>query len=100
MIVSTDPEVNYYIFQQEGNLFQCWYSESVLKVLGEQSMAVQAGAFHKYLKNLCLSLVGPESLKETLMHEMDQNTIQHLLSWGTIGNLDAKDATAEVLLIN
>lgn len=97
VIVSTDNEVNYYIFQQEGNLFQCWYSESVLKVLGEQSMAVQAGAFHKYLRNLVLSLVGPENLKEKLMYEMDQNTKQHLDSWGTIGNLDARDATAELV---
>lgn len=96
VVVSTDPEVNYYVFQQEGNIFQCWYSESVNKIIGQQSMAVQQGVVHKYLKNLILSLVGPENLKEKLILEMDQNTRQYLQSWANMGNLDAKDATAEV----
>lgn len=96
VVVSTDPEVNYYVFQQEGNIFQCWYSESVNKIIGQQSMAVQQGVVHKFLKNLILSLVGPENLKEKLILEMDQNTRQYLQSWANMGNLDAKDATAEV----
>lgn len=96
VVVSTDPEVNYYVFQQEGNIFQCWYFESVNRIIGQQSMAVQQGVVHKYLKNLILSLVGPENLKEKLILEMDQNTRQYLQSWANMGNLDAKDATAEV----
>lgn len=97
VVVSTDPEVNYYVFQQEGNIFQCWYSESVNRIIGKQSMAVQQGVVHKYLKNLILSLVGPENLKEKLILEMDQNTQQHLHSWANLGNLDAKEATAEMV---
>uniref|UniRef100_A0A2N9G6A3 Cytochrome P450 n=1 Tax=Fagus sylvatica TaxID=28930 RepID=A0A2N9G6A3_FAGSY len=33
VIVSTDPEINYYIFQQEGKSFILWYTESFMKMM-------------------------------------------------------------------
>ena len=96
VIVSTDPEVNYRVFQQEGNAFQCSYTESVFRIIGKQSLVVHHGEFHKYLKNLILKLVSPEALREKLIYEMDGNTQKCLSSWSKLGKLDAKDGTAEV----
>ncbi|XP_027158107.1 cytochrome P450 87A3-like [Coffea eugenioides] len=97
VIVSTDPEVNYRVFQQEGNAFQCSYTESVFRIIGKQSLVVHHGEFHKYLKNLILKLVSPEALREKLIYEMDGNTQKCLSSWSKLGKIDAKDGTAELV---
>ncbi|KAL7204284.1 hypothetical protein ACSBR2_017369 [Camellia fascicularis] len=97
IVVSTDPEINYYIFQQEGKYFQCYYTESFLKILGDQSLLQYHGLFHKYLKNLILKLTGRENLKETLLHEMDGHTSRSMHSWASNGNFDVKDGIAEMI---
>nr|GMD30796.1 cytochrome P450 87A3-like [Ipomoea batatas]GMD30798.1 cytochrome P450 87A3-like [Ipomoea batatas] len=81
VIVSTDPEINHFIFQQEGKLVHCWYTESAAQITGPQGFTVHHGDSHKYLRNLALNLVGPENLKETLLSEMDQTARQHLDQW-------------------
>ncbi|KAF4386771.1 hypothetical protein F8388_006726 [Cannabis sativa] len=84
VIVSTDHEFNYQIFQQEGKDFRIWYLETFNKIVGDnQSMLVYQGTFHKYLKNLILHLLGPQSLKERLILEMGESTRTHILSWLT-----------------
>nr|GMD30795.1 cytochrome P450 87A3-like [Ipomoea batatas] len=97
VIVSTDPEINHFIFQQEGELVHCWYTESATQITGPQGFTVHHGESHKYLRNLALNLVGPENLKETLLTEMDQTARQHLDQWTALSELDIKQAT-EIML--
>nr|GMD35747.1 cytochrome P450 87A3-like [Ipomoea batatas] len=97
VIVSTDPEINHFIFQQEGELVHCWYTESATQITGPQGFTVHHGDSHKYLRNLALNLVGPENLKETLLTEMDQTARQHLDQWTALSKLDIKQAT-EIML--
>nr|WMZ41187.1 cytochrome P450 family 87 subfamily A polypeptide 1 [Ipomoea batatas] len=97
VIVSTDPEINHFIFQQEGKLVQCWYTESAAQITGPQGFTVHHGESHKYLRNLALNLVGPENLKESLLTEMDQTARQHLEQWTGLSKLDIKQAT-EIML--
>nr|GMD30797.1 cytochrome P450 87A3-like [Ipomoea batatas] len=97
VIVSTDPEVNHFIFQQEGGLVQCWYSESSAEITGRQGFLGHHGDSHKYIRNLAHSLVGPENLKQTLLAEMDKTTRQHLDQWTGLSKLDIKQAT-EIML--
>jgi len=44
VVISTDPEINYYVFQQENNLFQCWYTKSASALLGKKGLNVHGGA--------------------------------------------------------
>nr|GMC50722.1 cytochrome P450 87A3-like [Ipomoea batatas] len=97
VVFSTDPEVNHFIFQQEGKLFQLWYTESALKLTGKQGLTVHHGAFHRYLKNLILTLVSPENLKASLLSEMDHLTRKHLHSWTALPKFDVKEATETMI---
>lgn len=98
MVVSTDAEINHYIFQQEGKKFQCWYTESARKISGEQGLTVHSGVMHKYLRNLALSLVGPENLKDgSLLHEMNEMTRSHLQLWHGCGDIEVKEAIGMVI---
>ncbi|KAL3849080.1 hypothetical protein ACJIZ3_010962 [Penstemon smallii] len=91
VVVSSDPVVNQHIFQQEGEAFQCWYTESSIKILGKNNVNGQHGNAHKYLRNLFLDLIGPENLKGELIHEMDGNTRDHLSSWACKDEVDVKE---------
>ncbi|KAF5451524.1 hypothetical protein F2P56_026628 [Juglans regia] len=97
VIVSTDPEVNTYIFQQEDRSVLLWYTESFMKVLGKKSLLTHHGVIHKYLKNLILHLVGPENLKAKVMNELDAVICRHLHAWARHGTVDLKEVTSNML---
>ncbi|XVF33398.1 hypothetical protein REPUB_Repub17cG0165200 [Reevesia pubescens] len=97
MIVSTDPEINYNIFQQENKSFLILYTESFMKIFGEESLLVHHGNVHKFLKNLILRLVSPENLKAKVLSGMDEATRMHLGSWASIGNIDVKEGTSKMI---
>ena len=100
MVVSTDPEINHYIFQQEGKSFIAWYTESFTEIIGQESLLTYHGMVHKYLKNLILHLVGPENLKGKLIHELDDETRKHLHTWARHGTVDVKEAMSEVIIFS
>lgn len=95
MVVSGDPELNQCIFKEEGKSVYCSYTESAIKILGEQSLLAYHGVFHKYLKNLTLTMIGPESLKEALLHEMDVATQKHLHACSKYSSFDIKEESAK-----
>ncbi|OMO77224.1 Cytochrome P450 [Corchorus capsularis] len=98
VIVSTDPEINYEIFQQENKSFLLSYTESFLEIFGQESLVKHHGMLHKYLKNLVLHLVSPENLKGSLLAEMDKATRKHLNSWAILGTMDVKEGSSEMIL--
>ncbi|KAG8363346.1 hypothetical protein BUALT_Bualt19G0012900 [Buddleja alternifolia] len=98
VVISTDQEVNHYIFRQEGKLFQAWYTQSALKITGEQSLPVHTGNSHKYLIKLIRNITGLENLKEELVHEMDKITHKHLSSWAGCDEVDVKES-AEIMTL-
>ncbi|XVF73271.1 hypothetical protein PTKIN_Ptkin12aG0188500 [Pterospermum kingtungense] len=97
LIVSTDPEINYHIFQQENKSFILLYAESFMKIFGKESLLAHHGNVHKYLKNLVLRIVSPENLKAKLLGGMDEATRNCLESWTSFGNIDRKDGTAKMI---
>ncbi|XP_044469469.1 cytochrome P450 87A3-like [Mangifera indica] len=97
MIVSTDSEINYTILQRESANFSFWLTDSFREFLGEESMLTQHGSFHRYMKNLILHLVGPESLRGKLLHQMDEATSRHLLSWASEGSVNVNEGIAEMI---
>ncbi|KAL5219651.1 hypothetical protein ABZP36_020335 [Zizania latifolia] len=50
------------MFQQEERLFQMWYPESFMRIMGANSIITMLGSSHKHLRNLVLRLFGPENL--------------------------------------
>ncbi|KAL5792481.1 hypothetical protein ACOSP7_001075 [Xanthoceras sorbifolium] len=97
MVISTDPDVNYSLFQQENQSLVLWYGGTFSEVIGEDSLLAKHGNPHKYIKNLALHFVGPENLKAKLLHEMDVATQRHLHSWATNGSVEVKDACRNMM---
>ncbi|KAK1560148.1 hypothetical protein Q3G72_022867 [Acer saccharum] len=97
MVVSTDPETNFSMFKQENPDLLLWYGGSFEEMIGDEKLLASHGSIHKYMKNLILSFVGPESLRTKLLHQMDVATQRHLHSWATDGCVDVKDASPKML---
>ncbi|XP_043717919.1 cytochrome P450 87A3-like [Telopea speciosissima] len=90
VVISTDPEINQFIFQQEGKLFQIWYMDTFTEIFGEESLISVHGFVHKYLRSLILSIFGSENLKEKLLPAMEQQTIKHLKFWTSQDSIELK----------
>ncbi|KAL6004532.1 hypothetical protein ACLOJK_005087 [Asimina triloba] len=97
VIVSTDPEINHVVFQQEGRLFQSWYPDTFNEIFGRQNVGSLHGFMYKYLKSLVLNLFGPENLKEKLLPQVEQTAHKNLLSWSQQPSIDLKDVTATMI---
>ncbi|TXG62800.1 hypothetical protein EZV62_009794 [Acer yangbiense] len=97
MVVSTDPETNYSIFRNENQDLMLWHFGTLEDIIGENLLASH-GSIHRYTRNLVLRMVGSESLKVKLLHEMDVATQRHLRSWATDGRVHVIDASQKMLL--
>lgn len=95
VIVSTDPDLNYFIFQQEGQLFQSWYPDTFTEIFGRQNVGSLHGFMYKYLKNMVLNLFGSESLKK-MMPEVEEAAKNKLNTWSGQTSVEMKEATANV----
>ncbi|XP_011072203.1 cytochrome P450 87A3 [Sesamum indicum] len=96
VIVSTDADLNYFIFQQEGQLFQSWYPDSFTEIFGRQNVGSVHGFMYKYLKNMVLNLFGPESLKK-MLPEVEQVSKQNIRRWSSHTSVEMKEATAQMI---
>ncbi|XP_062107083.1 cytochrome P450 724B1-like [Humulus lupulus] len=80
-VVSCDEELNYFILQNEGKLFECSYPKSIHGILGQSSMLVAAGDTHKRLRNVALSLVSITKSKPEFLNDIQRTAIGILHSW-------------------
>ncbi|KAM7271056.1 hypothetical protein ACFE04_030270 [Oxalis oulophora] len=80
-VVSCDQELNYFILQNEGKLFECSYPKPIHGILGQSSMLVAVGDTHKRLRNAALSLVTITKSKPEFLHDIEKTAIQILDSW-------------------
>lgn len=95
VIISTDPDLNYFIFQQEGQLFQSWYPDTFTEIFGRQNVGSLHGFMYRYLKNMVLNLFGPESLRK-MLPEVEQVARARLRQWSSQDTVELKEATATV----
>ncbi|KAH7514003.1 cytochrome P450 87A3 [Ziziphus jujuba] len=96
VVVSTDPDLNYFIFQQEGHLFQSWYPDTFTEIFGRQNVGSLHGFMYKYLKNMVLNLFGPESLKK-MVPQIEQAATRRLQQWSNQNSVELKEATASMI---
>ncbi|XAR55038.1 hypothetical protein NMG60_11030414 [Bertholletia excelsa] len=96
VIISTDPDLSYFVFQQEGQLFQSWYPDTFTEIFGRQNVGSLHGFMYKYLKNMVLNLFGPESLKK-MLSEVEHAACRTLKKWSSQEYVELKDATASLI---
>ncbi|GAY61061.1 hypothetical protein CUMW_206850 [Citrus unshiu] len=96
VIISTDPDLNYFIFQQEGQFFQSWYPDTFTEIFGRQNVGSLHGFMYRYLKNMVLNLFGPESLRK-MLPEVEQVARARLQQWSSQDTVELKEATATMI---
>ncbi|XP_042511667.1 cytochrome P450 87A3-like [Macadamia integrifolia] len=97
VVISTDPDLNHFIFQQEGQLFQSWYPDTFTEIFGRQNVGSLHGFMYKYLKNLVLNLFGPENIKEKLLPEIEELAFRNLHLWSSWDSVELKEAIAKMI---
>nr|XP_017232293.1 PREDICTED: cytochrome P450 87A3-like isoform X3 [Daucus carota subsp. sativus] len=96
LIVTTDPDLSHYVFQQEGELFQSWYPDTFTQIFGKQNVGSLHGFLYKYLKGMVLNLFGPESLKK-MLPEVECAAKRHLKLWSEQDSVELKDRSASMI---
>jgi len=96
VVVSADPDLNYYVFQQEGKLFESWYPDTFTEIFGRDNVGSLHGFMYKYLKTLVLRLYGQENLRAVLLAETDGACRASLASWAGRPSVELKDAISTV----
>lgn len=99
VVVSADEELNYLVFQQEGQLFQSWYPDSFVEILGRDNVGEQQGAMFRHLKNMVLRYFGPESLSrgDSMLRDVELAVSSSLCTWSTLPAVELKEAVSTVL---
>ncbi|XP_057775731.1 cytochrome P450 87A3-like [Salvia miltiorrhiza] len=96
MIVSTDADLNYFIFQKEGELFESWYPDTFTKIFGTQNLSNLHGFLFKYVKNMVLNLVGSERLI-AMLPEIEGASSRCLKTWSGHDSVDVRETTAQMI---
>ena len=76
-------------------MFHSWYPDTFNQIFGKQNLGSVHGFMHKYLKNVVLSLFGPESLKK-MLPEAEGRVSKLLRQWSSHDMIELKDAVANV----
>ncbi|KAK8707869.1 hypothetical protein V6N13_058920 [Hibiscus sabdariffa] len=96
IVVSTDPDFNNFLFQQEGKLVEMWYMDSFAKLLHQDTTAA-SGYVHKYLRHLVMNHFGVETLKNRLLPQLERAVNQRLQEWAEQPEVQLKDQTATMI---
>lgn len=81
VIVSTDPEVNKVILQNQGNIFIPAYPKSVRELMGEQSILQMNGNMHRKLHSLLGGLLRSPQFKSRITKDIEHSVKQCFSSW-------------------
>jgi len=99
MVVCADPEVNRFIFQQEGKLFRSWYPETANIIIGEKTIDEFNGTSQKFVRNCMSRLFGLEYLKQDLIPELEKDIRDTFAEWAAKPSIDVPDSTPDVSAI-
>ena len=95
VIVSADPDLSYFVFQQEGRRFQSWYPDTFTNIFGKNNVGSLHGLMYKYLKSMVLTLFGYDGLKK-MLPQVELTANKRLELWSNQESVELKDATASV----
>ncbi|GLJ30335.1 hypothetical protein SUGI_0600120 [Cryptomeria japonica] len=80
-VVSADPELNNFILQNEGRLFECNYPSSMAGILGQWSMLFVVGDMHKHMRSIALKFMSNTKLRSHILQEIHSHALYTLKSW-------------------
>ena len=96
VVISTDAEVNRFVFQHEDTLFSIGYPWAVTKIFGEKSIEAAHGTIHKFVRRCAFTLFGLQNLKEVLLPEMEGAVRERLAAWATKPSVDVRGDAPDV----
>ncbi|XP_022766549.1 cytochrome P450 87A3-like [Durio zibethinus] len=96
IVISTDPDFNNLLFQQEGKLVEMWYLDSFAKLLRQDTTAA-SGYVHKYLRHVVLNHFGVETLKGKLLPQLEYTINRGLQEWAKLPEIEVKDQCAAMI---
>ncbi|CAK9162300.1 unnamed protein product [Ilex paraguariensis] len=93
VIITADPEFNYYILRQDGKLVDTWSLDTFAEVFDQTSQSSR-----KYTRNLTLNHFGVEALKEKLLPRMEVFIRETLRSWSSQESVEVKSGAVEITI--
>ncbi|CAO2163125.1 unnamed protein product [Urochloa humidicola] len=97
LVVSLDPEVDHFIFQQEGKLFRSWYPEAANNIFGKKSVTKFNATVHKFVRSFTSKLFGVENLREVIILELEDAIRQSFTTWAAKPSIEVKDGIADMI---
>ncbi|KAF3444540.1 hypothetical protein FNV43_RR14232 [Rhamnella rubrinervis] len=80
-IVSCDLELNMFILQNEGKLFETSYPKPIHGILGKYSLLLVSGDLHKKLRNIVVSFTSSSKSTPEFLHCVENLSISMMESW-------------------
>nr|GMD02076.1 cytochrome P450 90A1 [Ipomoea batatas] len=80
-VFSADPELNRFVLQNEGRLFEASYPASIANLLGRYSLVLMSGTLHKRMHSLTMSFVNSSTMKDYLLLDIDRLVRLNMDSW-------------------
>ncbi|ESQ55995.1 hypothetical protein EUTSA_v10027495mg [Eutrema salsugineum] len=94
VIISTDPDVNMEMAKASSQLGA---TDSLRRIFGENNVFFKNKDLHKYVRNLTIRFVGPESLKTRLIHDIDTLLRNHIENGALSGSFDVREAAIKAV---
>ncbi|KAG4161246.1 hypothetical protein ERO13_D01G043200v2 [Gossypium hirsutum] len=95
--VSSDPEFNYFVLQQEGKLIELYYMDSFSQTVHNDNLSNLGGYFQRYLRRSILRHFGHEPLKRKLLSELEDVINHEVHKWTNLPEVDVKLQTVPML---
>lgn len=80
-VFSTDPEVNQFVLQNEGRLFESSYHGSISNLMGRHALLLMKGSLHRKMHSLTMSFANSVILRDHLLDDMDRLVRFNMEGW-------------------
>ena len=102
IVVSTDPEVNKAVLQNNGSVFIPCYPKSITELLGKSSILQMNGSLQKRVHALVGGFFRSPQLKARITRDIEKSVKHSLLNWNDHKNypLYLQEETKKVSLFN
>lgn len=100
VIVSTDPDVNKVVLQNQANNFVPAYPKSIRELMGEQSILKMNGTMHKKVHTLIAGFLRSPQLKARITRDIEHTVKQCFASWTPHQPIYVQDQVKKVSLLH
>ncbi|XAR58237.1 hypothetical protein NMG60_11026652 [Bertholletia excelsa] len=101
-VVSCDHELNAFVLQNEGRLFQSSYPKPVHDILGNLSIMLVTGDLHRKLRSIAVGFIATSRSRPDFVRYVDKMSMEVIESWKNLPEVgfykEAKKFTLYVML--